>query len=138
MAYNSYPALSDFIAICTHLLLRFLLSDRYGNLFKKAVMFFLIIFQEAYLHIPCVKHHHHFYILFGNTKLISRRFCHLGWQQPPVFFTSCTKSILFHCRCRGFCVIYLDDILVLTHSKHPGKRAWIYFRLSICSSWFTC
>ena len=42
--------------------------------------------KHAYLHIPIVKHHCHFYILFGHTNLISGRFCHLGLLQPLGFY----------------------------------------------------
>ena len=42
----------------------------------------------------------------------------------PWIFTVLTKPKLFLCHHKGLCVIiYLDDILVLTHSKHAGKRA---------------
>ena len=42
----------------------------------------------------------------------------------PWVFTTLTKLILFLCFHEGFCiVIYLDDILVLVHSKQAGKRA---------------
>ena len=42
----------------------------------------------------------------------------------PRVFTALTKSILFVCHHKGFSVlIYLDDILVLIHSKWTGKRA---------------
>ena len=36
-----------------------------------------------------------------------------------------TKSLLFLCHHKGFhVIIYLDDVLVVTHSKHAGMRAW--------------
>ena len=39
-------------------------------------------------------------------------------------FTALTKPILFLCHHKGFhIVVYLDDILVLVHSKWAGKRA---------------
>ena len=42
----------------------------------------------------------------------------------PQVFTTLIKPILFLCHHKGFCiVIYLDDILVLVHSKQAGKRA---------------
>ena len=42
----------------------------------------------------------------------------------PRIFTALTKPILFLCHCKGFhIVIYLDDTLVLVHSKWAGKRA---------------
>ena len=41
----------------------------------------------------------------------------------PRVFNSLNKPILFLCCNKGFHVItYLDDILVLTHSKHVAKR----------------
>ena len=46
---------------------------------------FSIDLQDAYLHIPIVKHHCHFLHLFGTMCLISRRFCLLGWPQPLGF-----------------------------------------------------
>ena len=46
----------------------------------------------------------------------------------PRAFTSIMKPILFLCQCKCFCfIISLDDILVLIHSKHVGKRAWLFF-----------
>ena len=38
-----------------------------------------------------------------------------------------TKPVLFFCHHKGLCiVIYLDDILVLVHSKQVGKRAHLF------------
>ena len=45
----------------------------------------------------------------------------------PRFFTTLTKPIPFLFNHKGFCiVIYLDDILVLVHSKQVGKRAYSF------------
>ena len=45
----------------------------------------------------------------------------------PRVFTALTKPILFLCCCKGFHIfIYLDDILVLVHSKQAGKRAFSF------------
>ena len=55
---------------------------------------FSIDLQDAYLHVPIVKHH-----------------CHI--------------------------IIYLDDILVLVHSKWVGKRACSFFVFLVGLSWFT-
>ena len=47
-----------------------------------------------------------------------------GLATAPRVFTSLMKPILFLCHCKGLhIVIYLDDILVLVHSKQAGKRA---------------
>ena len=49
---------------------------------------------------------------------------HFGLATTSGVFTTLTKPILFLCHCKGFCiVIYLDDILVLVHSKWVSKRA---------------
>ena len=46
------------------------------------------------------------------------------WRVLPFgLATSLTKPILFLSQCKGFLIIYLDDILALTHSNHVGKRA---------------
>ena len=45
----------------------------------------------------------------------------------PRVLTSLTKPILFLCHCNGLhIVIYLDDILVLVHSKWAGKWACLF------------
>ena len=47
-----------------------------------------------------------------------------GLATAPRVFTAFTKHILFLCHCKGFhIVIYLDDILVLAHSRRAGKMA---------------
>ena len=56
------------------------------------------------------------------------------WQVLPFglataarVFTSLTKPILFLCHCKGLHIVfYLDDILVLIHSKWVGKRACLF------------
>ena len=42
---------------------------------------FSIDLQDVYLHVPIVRHHHHFYVLFGIMCLISVRFYPLGFPQ---------------------------------------------------------
>ena len=50
-----------------------------------------------------------------------------GLATAPWVFTALTKPILFLCHHKGFCiVIYLDDILVLVHSKWAGKKAHLF------------
>ena len=47
-----------------------------------------------------------------------------GLTTAPRFFTSLTKPILFLWKHKCFhIIIYLDDILVLIHSQHAGRRA---------------
>ena len=80
--------------------------------------------QDTYLHIHIVKHHCHFLWFVSHICLISGRFYLLGWPQPPRVFTALTKPVLVLCCCKGFHIaIYLDDFLVLVHSKQAGKRA---------------
>ena len=55
------------------------------HLIQQGDFAFSIDLQDAYLHILIVKHHHHFYILFGIMCLISGRFYPLGLPQPLGF-----------------------------------------------------
>ena len=45
---------------------------------KQGEYVFSVVLKDAYLHIPIVKHHCHFLLLFGTTNFINRRFCHWG------------------------------------------------------------
>ena len=55
-----------------------------------------------------------------------------GLATAPRVFTSLMKLILFLCHHKGLhIVIYLDDILVLVHSKQAGRRACLF----LCSLW---
>ena len=47
---------------------------------------FSIYLQDAYLHVPIVKHHHHFLHFVCTMCLISRRFYPLGLPQPLGFY----------------------------------------------------
>ena len=50
-----------------------------------------------------------------------------GLATAPRVFTSLMKPILFLCHCKGLHIVtYLDDILVLIHSKWEGKRACLF------------
>ena len=82
VVYDPYLVLIDLIAICTYLLLRCLLSDRYDNLFSKVIMTFLLISRMHIYILLLLSISFTFYILFGNTNLVSERFCHLGWLWP--------------------------------------------------------
>ena len=107
-----------------YLLLRCQPSDMYGSLFSVVIMLSSLIYRMliyiflllSIIIISC--------ILFGIVCLINGRFYLLGWPQPPQVFTALAKPILFLCHHRGFSIdIYLDDILVLVHSKQAGKRS---------------
>ena len=66
-----------------------------------------------------------FYILFGKMNLISGRLCHLNWPWLLVF-SLLPKSAIFLLPVKGFhIIIYLDNILVIIHSKHAGKEGMI-------------
>ena len=71
-----YLTLNNLTALCTYLLLRYLLSHRCGTLFNIVIMFFflsiskILIYIFLLLNITIV-----FYGFFGNTNLFSGRFC---------------------------------------------------------------
>ena len=91
---------------------------------------FSIDLQDAYLHVPIVKHHRRFLHFVWHNVPYQWRVLPFGLATAPRVFTSLTKPILFLCRHKGLrIVIYLDDILVLVHCKWAGKRA----RLFLCS-----
>ena len=91
---------------------------------------FSIDLQDAYLHVPIVKHHCQFLCFVWHNVPYQWRVLPFGLATAPQVFTSLTKPILFLCCCKGLrIVIYLDDILVLVCSKWAGKRA----RLFLCS-----
>ena len=87
---------------------------------------FFIDIQDAYLHIPIVKHHECLFTICLAQYAISIE-CFTFWadHSPQArVFTALTEPILFPCHCKDFqIVIYLDDILVLVCSKQAGKRA---------------
>ena len=88
---------------------------------------FSIDLQDAYLHIPIVKHHHNFLHFVWHNVPYQWKVLLFGLATAPRVFTVLTKPILFLCHHKGFhIVIYLDDILVLVHSKWAGKRAHLF------------
>ena len=88
---------------------------------------FSINLQDAYLHIPIVKHHHHFLQFVWHNVPYQWKVLPFGLAMAPQVFTALTKPILFLCCCKGFCiVIYLHDILVLVHSKPTGRGAHLF------------
>ena len=79
---------------------------------------FSIDIWDSYLHIPIVKHHHHFLQFVWHNVPYQLKVLPFGLATTPQVFTALTKPILFLCNCKGFCiVIYLDDILVLVFLK---------------------
>ena len=83
--------------------------------------------QDAYFHIPIVKHHHHFIHFVWHNVPYQWKVLPFGLATAPRVFLSLTEPILFLCHCKGFCiVIYLDDILFLVPSKQAGKRACLF------------
>ena len=88
---------------------------------------FSIDLQDAYLHVPIVKHHHCFLHFVWHNVPYQWKVLPFGLATAPRVFTFLTKPILFLCHCKGLhIVIYLDDILVLICSKQVGKRAHLF------------
>ena len=95
---------------------------------------FSIDLQDAYLHIPIVKHHHHFLHFVWHIVPYQWKVLPFGLATAPRVFMSLTKPILFLCHCKGLhTVIYFDDILVLIHSKQVGMGACLFLcSLLVC------
>ena len=85
---------------------------------------FSIDLQDACLHSPIVKHQCCFLQFNWHNMPYQWKVLPFGLATTPGVSTALTKPTLFLCHCKGFrIVIYLDDILVLVHSKLAGKRA---------------
>ena len=85
---------------------------------------FSINLLDVYLHIPIAKHHLCFLQFVWHNVPHQWKVVPFGLATATQVFTTITEPILFLCHHKGFCiVIYLDDILVLVHSKWAGKRA---------------
>ena len=83
--------------------------------------------QDAYLHVPIVKHHHCFLHFVWHNVPYQWKVLPFGLATAPKVFTSLTKPILFLCHCKGLhIVIYLDDILV------PLGLHINFFKLDLC------
>ena len=81
--------------------------------------------QDADLHIPIAKHHCYFLHFVWHNLPYQWKVLPLGLATAAQVFTALT--ILFLCSCKGFhIVIYLNDILVLVHSKWAGRRAHLF------------
>ena len=99
---------------------------------------FSIDLQDAYLHIPIVKHHHHFLQLVWHNVPYQWKVLPFPLATALWVFTAIAKPILFLCHCKGFCiVIYLDDILVLVHSKWAGKGTHSFLCSLLVQAWIT-
>ena len=102
----------------------------YGSLSSVVIMLSSLIYrdlQDADLHIPIVKHHCHFLHFVWHNVPYQWKVLPFGLATTPRFFTALTKPILFLCHYKGFHIVsYLDDILVLDHSKWAGKRACLF------------
>ena len=124
--------------ICTFLLLRCQLLKLYGSLSSRVIIPFPLIFRMLIYMFPLLRIIASFYVLFGVMCLISGGFLPFGLATAPWVFTSLTKPILFLCHHKGLCiVIYLDDILVLVHSKQAGKRAGLFLCSLLVLCWST-
>ena len=123
MGSSQYLTWNILIIICIYLLLRCQLSD-VQQLIQHGDYAFSIDLQDAYLHIPFVKHHCCFLQFVWHNVPYQWKVLPFGMGFLPWVFTGLTILILFLCHHKGFhVVIYLDDILVLVCSKQAGKRA---------------
>ena len=127
VAFDPYSTRSILIVICTYLLLGCQLLNMYSSLSSMVIMSFpfmyrMLIYIFQLLSIIVIS-----YILFHVMCLTSGRFYPFGLATGPRVFTSLTKPILFLCCHKGFHIVnYLDDILVLIHSKWADKRACLF------------
>ena len=95
---------------------------------------FSIDLQDAYLHIPIVKHQHCFLHFVWHNVPYQWKVLPFGLATAHRVSMSLTKPILFLCCHKGLHIgIYLDDILVLICSKWAGKRACLFLcSLLVC------
>ena len=95
---------------------------------------FSIDLRDAYLHILIVKHHHHFLHFVWHNVPYQWKVLPFGLTTVTRVFTSLTKPIFFLCHHKGLhIVIFLNDIMVLIHSKQVGKRAHFFLcSLLVC------
>ena len=118
--------LKHFNHLCTFFLLRCQLLNLYGSLSSRVIIPFPLIYRMLIYMFPLLSIIIVSYILLCIMCLISGRFYLLGLPQPLGFYIP-HEPILFLCHCKGLhIVIYLDDILVLIHSKWVGKRACLF------------
>ena len=123
--FNHYMHISSF-KMATH--------KHVWQLIQHGDYVFFIGLQDTYLHIPIVKHHHHFLCFVWHNVPYQWKVLPFGLATAPRVFMALARPILFLCHCKGFCiVIYLDGILVLVCSKWAGKRAHLFLcSLLVC------
>ena len=79
---------------------------------------FSIDLWDAYLHVPIVKHHHHFLHFVWCNVPYQWKILPFGLATAHRVFMFFIKPILFLCHGKGLhIVIYLNDIMVLICSK---------------------
>ena len=131
VAYDWHSTLHNLFAIHAYLLLRCLLSDRYLNLFNQEITLFLLIsrmliYLSLLLNITIT-----FYILFGNTNLISGRFFLLGWLWP-LGFSPCSLNPYCSLATTGVFVLFIWIISGPWHSLSMLTREFYPFCALYC------
>ena len=76
-----------------------------GQLIQHGEYFFSIDLQDAYLHIPIVKHHHHFLHFVWYNVPYQWKVLPFGLTTALRGFTALTKPILFLCHHKGFLIV---------------------------------
>ena len=88
-------------------------GDYAFSITPRKFIYIFLFFSITFIFVVCLEH-----------KSYPWKVSHSGLVTAPRLFTLLIKPMLFLCCCKGLCVIiYLDDILILTCSKHAGKRA---------------
>ena len=75
------------------------------QLIQRGDFAFSIDLQDAYLHIPIVKHHHCFLCFAWHNVPYQWKVLPFGLATAPRVFTSLTKPILFICHHKGLCIV---------------------------------
>ena len=92
------------------------------QLIQCGIYVFSIDLQDAYLHIPVVRHHHHFLQFIWHNVPYQWKVLPFGLATATWISTALAKPFLFLCHCKGVhIVIYLDDILVLACSSRQVR-----------------
>ena len=133
VASDPYLTLSSLNVICIYLLLICLLSDMSGSLFSLVIMLLPLISKMLIYMLLLLSIMIGFMICLAQYAIPGESFTFRDDHRPWVFM-ALMKPILFLCCHKGFfIVIYLDDILVLVHSKQVGKSAQSFLcSLLIC------
>ena len=131
VAYDPYSVLHDSITIALHTF-KMITTEQVWKLIQQGNnAFFIVPMMLVYIFL---------------LQSIRTAFLHFVWQHMPYqwnvlpfglamaprVFTLLNKPILFLCCHAGFHFpFYLDNILVLTHSKHAGKKKTQTFLCSL-------